>query len=303
MLLGNRGPYLLRTHIYCNESGAYSIFETDEHGFRNPQGAHTGHPVNAIIVGDSFGNGACVARGEDPAARLSSKGVSTVTLASSGNGPLIELGTLIEYGAPLKPDSVLWFYFEGNDLTNLATELRSETLRGYLRDGFSQNLKTKQSEIDEYLRRMSNQWEAVARAQESSAVLRKLRAWLTLYHLRTLLGWTLPNVDYEQSVDSFCEIIKRSRSVAEAWGGQLVFVYLPSWYRYAPGPQPDALKFKPPIEACIRRMQIPLVDFDEVIRDLEDPMSIFALGVNPHYNELGYRRLADAILAVLDTPQ
>lgn len=289
------------TSVYCNESGTYSIFETDEHGFRNRMGAHSRHSVDAVIVGDSFGNGACVAGGADPAAQLSSRGLSTVSLASPGNGPLIELGTIVEYAKPLQPARVLWFYFEGNDLTNLANEMQSETLRGYLQEGFSQNLNTRQRAIDEQLRGLSNRWEAAARAEKGQTVLRRLRAWLTLYQLRSLLGWTSPDVDYDGVAERFCEVIDRSKSIVEGWGGQLTFVYLPSWYRYVSGAQSlEPLELKPTIEACVRRHQIPFVDFDEAIRELDDPLSMFSLGVNPHYNEMGYQRLADTILVVLD---
>ena len=55
-----------------------------------------------------------------------------MSLASPGNGPLIELATLVEYAAPLEPRTVLWFYFEGNDLKNLTDEIESETLNRYL---------------------------------------------------------------------------------------------------------------------------------------------------------------------------
>jgi hypothetical protein len=41
------------------------------------------------------------------------------------------------------------------------------------------------------------------------------------------------------------------------------------------------------------------VDFDDVVSSSEDPESLFGLGVNPHYNEAGYRLLADAILSEL----
>ena len=93
-LAGQPEPFLFplggistSTSVYCNEGGEYSIFETDEYGFRNPPGAHSSHRLDAVIVGDSFGNGACVAPGRDPASLLISKGLSTVSLASPGNGP------------------------------------------------------------------------------------------------------------------------------------------------------------------------------------------------------------------------
>jgi hypothetical protein len=290
------------TSVYCNEGGEYSIFETDEHGFRNSPGAHRLHPLDAVIVGDSFGNGACVATGQDPASLLSSKGLSTVSLASPGNGPLIELATLVEYAAPLKPGTVLWFYFEGNDLKNLTDESGSDILQSYMHEGFSQNLKSRQKEIDAKLRTFSNRWEAMARAEEDRAGIRQLRALVTLYHVRTLLGWTSPDLDYDQAVELFCQVIGRAHSMVEAWDGEIVFVYLPSWYRYVPGKDVPALLRKPVVEACVEQRGMKLVDFDDVISSSNEPLSFFGLGVNPHYNEAGYRLLAEAIASELPHP-
>lgn len=53
------------------------------------------------------------------------------------------------------------------------------------------------------------------------------------------------------------------------------------------------------IQRCVERNEIPFIDFDRVISSSGDPMGFFSLGVNPHYNEVGYRRLADMVLSNL----
>ena len=53
----------------------------------------------------------------------------TVNLGIGGNGPLMMLAGLKEYLAALRPRVVLWFYFEGNDVTkDLFRERRSALL-------------------------------------------------------------------------------------------------------------------------------------------------------------------------------
>jgi len=287
------------TSVYCNEGGAYAVFETDEHGFRNPIGAHSVGSIEAAIVGDSFGNGACVQTGEDPPSLLSSRGLPTLSLASPGNGPLIELASLVEYAAPLEPRILLWFYFEGNDWNNLSNEIRSPLLRQYLRGDFSQELRARQREVDDRLRELSDTWEATARAEARRSVLTHLRPLLTLYHLRSALGWTSPRRDYEPLADTFCEVIGQAEREVNRWGGQMLFVYLPSWYRYGSQRDLGGLPMRAHVEACLERHDIPLVDFDRVLSSSDDPLSFFSLGVNPHYNEAGYRRLVDAILSEL----
>ena len=44
-----------------------------------------------------------------------------------------------------------------------------------------------------------------------------------------------PKPDYDWAAQIFCEVIEEAESAVEAWGGRMVFVYLPSWYRYAGG--------------------------------------------------------------------
>ena len=287
------------TSVYCNEGGAYAVFETDEYGFRNPPGIHREGSAEAVIVGDSFGNGACVQTGEDPGSVLTARGLSTLSLASPGNGPLVELATLVEYAAPLRPPNLLWFYFEGNDLKNLSDETRSSLLRRYLQGDFSQDLRTKQPEVDALLREFSNNWEADARVKDEQSGSRRFRAFLTLYRVRTLLGWTSPQPDYESSIDIFCQVIERAEEAVSAWDGRMLFVYLPSWYRYIPGGDAGGLRMRADIQECVERSGIPFVDFDRVISTSDDPLGFFSLGVNPHYNEIGYRRLADMVLSNL----
>ncbi len=85
-------------------------------------------PSNAMVpfwylIGDSFTQGSCVLPGEDFASqiRILTK-QSAISLGMSGNGPLIELASLKEYGLQKKPQIVLWFYFERNDLEDLRNE-------------------------------------------------------------------------------------------------------------------------------------------------------------------------------------
>ena len=194
---------------------------------------------------------------------------------------------------------MLWFYFEGNDLKNLTDEIESETLNRYRTGAASQHLRSRQAEIDSRLRKLSNEWEEVARAEEERAWLRQLRAFLTLYHVRRLMGLSSSQPDYDWAAQVFCEVIEEAESAVEAWGGRMVFVYLPSWYRYAGGKSVQALTLKPTIEKCIQSNGLVFVDFDRVIKTVDDPMSFFSIGINPHYSEAGYRRLAKTILSEL----
>ena len=136
--------------VNCNESGFWSILKSDEKGFLNPYGLISKKNLEILIIGDSFAEGSCVNQKNTIASKLREKGISAITLGKSGNGPLLELASLIEYGKYLKPKSVFWLFYQ-NDIENLMIEKNSKILNNYLIDDYSQNLINRQAEIDEIL--------------------------------------------------------------------------------------------------------------------------------------------------------
>src|SRR5262249_47708666 len=46
--------------VYCNESGSYMMYESDEHGFHNPRGIWASTSIDIVALGDSFTQGSCV---------------------------------------------------------------------------------------------------------------------------------------------------------------------------------------------------------------------------------------------------
>ncbi len=139
------------TTILGNESGYYPIIETDEHGFNNPKGLYNKNKVDIILTGDSFAEGYTVHQNESIGAVLRQLDFNAISIGKGGNGSLIELATLKEYAEPLKPKIVLWLYFLG-DLHNLISGMESSILRKYLNeDDYSQNLISRQEEIDAVL--------------------------------------------------------------------------------------------------------------------------------------------------------
>ena len=114
--------------INCNVNGYYSIYQSDRYGFNNPDSEWDKKEIEYLLVGDSFTHGACVNRPDDIASvlrTLSKK--SVLNLGYGGNGPLFKYATLREY---LKPNvkNVLWGYYEGDDIGELAAELNSDIL-------------------------------------------------------------------------------------------------------------------------------------------------------------------------------
>ena len=145
------------TTILVNESGYYPIIETDEHGFNNSKCLYKKNKVDIMLTGDSFTEGYSVHSDENISAVLGKSGFNAINIGKGGNGSLLEFAALKEYAEPLKPKIVLWVYYV-NDFNDLKGEMKSSFFRKYLNeDDFSQNLISRQDEIDSVLINYANQ--------------------------------------------------------------------------------------------------------------------------------------------------
>ncbi len=293
--------------IYCNESGFFSRYVSDEHGFHNPKG-WSGKSAELVLIGDSFVQGACVKDGNELGALFRKKGFDVVSLGQAGSGPLIELATLREYGLALHPRVVLWFYFEGNDLSDLDLEFGTPLLANYLQ-GANQGLAYKQKKIDSYLRQIIKK-EVESRKNKPSEkwtdgvlALRHLRqsVWLLLHDLKSRLKKVV-NADKPEKLRSiekkrlarFFRVLSLAKKDVESIGATIFLVYLPAWERYAKGDNSNLISHK--VIAGARGLGIRVLDFRDVLKRQEDPLLFFPNRKRGHYNARGYKRLVDFII-------
>lgn len=286
-----------RTTVNDNESGEYLIYESDRHGFNNPDEQWQSTPLGWLLLGDSFALGSSVQPGNELAAKIRSiTGRSTISLGLSGNGPLTEYASLIEYGESLKPEKVLWVYFEGNDLiTDIQREQQNSILLQYFEDGFTQDLINRQKKVDIALDELIE----IARQKND-----KPFQWLRLTNVRKLINfdsfgqmWIDPHVDASNPL--FKKVLINAQMIVESWGGQLYFVYLPEHSRYTNSNiVHDDFRNKSDVTSLVNELSIPVIDIHaEVFVKHPDPLSLFPLGQNGHYNVNGYEEVAEAILA------
>ncbi len=304
--------------VLCNESGDYTIYESDEHGFHNPKGIWTAR-VDIAALGDSNVQGQCVASENNFVALIRNRYPGTLNLGVGGHGPLMMLATMKEYLRFVKPGVVLWFHYEGNDLLDLRRERSDSSLMRYLTDGFAQGLLKRQTEIDHLL---TQYVESEMRRGEFSKMLEELseEVWpperllenvagaVKLRHVRRALGLIDGRVrtdaqsgyrtgDYTGEVrDLFPQVMSQVKAVASEWGGKLYFVYLPEW-----STKPEIVRDdKQQVLSVVRNLGIPIIDVQRAFRTHDDPKSLFPFRMVGHYNEAGYRLVADEVLRNLE---
>ena len=283
--------------VYCLESDAYALFDSDEHGFNNPLGLHRKGEVDVALIGDSFVQGACVQQGEDVTSLLRKASLRALSLGNGGDGPLTELATLIEYAAPLRPRVVLWLYYEGNDLLDLENERHAPVLMRYVDGDFSAHLPERQDAIDAAMKSLVEKKRDVMKKEEEpqpgSSVVRALK-------LSELRG-RFKVVTFPGPTPLFTRTMQRSNETVAGWGGKLYFVYLPEWARYPGQPPRTNWKFRSYglVMDAVKKLDVPVIDFQESVAALEDRMSQFPRGQPGHYSPVGYARLAEVIRARL----
>jgi len=283
-----------KSTVLCNETGEWIIYQSDEHGFNNPTGLFEVKDIDIILVGDSFTHGTCVRQGEDIASQLRKmSGLQIINLGMGGNGPLLELASLKEYAEPLKPKHLLWIYYEENDLIDLMREQKSSFFLKYLDNKFSLNLINSQPEIDsiliEYRERTKNKLTIVN-------YVKIVKFW----YLRQRLGLTASAKPTPSLVTDFVEVLKSAKSLTSSWNGQLYFVYLPAWHRYAQDVEHGTLFYRNQILSAVQSLDIPIIDIhDKVFSTHPDPMSLFPFRSYGHYTSEGYRLVAQTIQASL----
>ncbi len=303
-----------------NETGDYAVYESDEHGFRNPRGLWDLHSVEVVLIGDSFTMGECVSSAQALGDLIRASFPATLNLGFSGNSPLLELATLEEYGPALKPRKVLWFYFE-NDLWwfDLGMDRKTPLLMRYVRSDFEQGLLAMQSEIDDRLTDiiesgLDDDGEAspVARMNRLRGNrLARFLEFLKLKTLRTTIGKirhpyspaTLESPDY----DLFQTILRQAKSRTESWGGELILVYLPGVWHFEPGTsrtERATTEQWAQVSKIASSLGLRIIDVKAAIDKHDDPLSLYsyrggsALGP-PHMNAEGYGFTAGVVLAHL----
>lgn len=286
-----------RTTVLCNESGKWSVYKADEHGFRNPPGMWSA-PLEIAVVGDSFSNGNCVSDGEDWVDRIRARYARTLNLGVGGNGPLSMLATIREYLADLKPRTVIWQYFEAHD-TRIPPESTVPLLNRYLADpAFRQGLAGRQVEIDALLDRVVDSALGEPELRPRKPRIR-LSEFIRFSQIRARLAVARSAsspAPAAATADVLRPVLEQAARTVHGWGGKIYFLYLPSWRGVQGGEAPQHYAPREQVLKAAEAAGMKVIDAFPAFAAQRDPLSLFPYRSNYHYNASGCALVADIAL-------
>lgn len=207
-----------------------------------------------------------------------------------GAGPLGELAIFREYIERLKPKMVVWIYTE-TDIMRIPAETY---FLKYLNRGYRQGLMDLKPEIDkQFLKRL----EMVGNRRISGN-----NKWIRFLTLMTVRDRILANLEYKKmsrdaQYDMFREVLQMMDSTAAEWNGRFIFVFL-----HLPNiPREEFLGDHDRIIEIVRKSDVPLLDLYDVMEGQKDIYNLYHFGKLGHFNEKGYKIMADAIAAYLES--
>ena len=298
--------------VVCNDMGRWIVYETDERGFNNPLGIWDGDHTTLASIGDSFTWGSCVDPDASTPGLLRERFPNSLNLGVAGTGTLKQLAIMREYLVIERPNVVVWFYWEGNDLRGLRSEYQNSALRRYLDPGFTQNLLRDQSDLEAVLRTHLDL--AIKNGLKTQGGLGLELRFMFLSRLRVEVRkvWqekeSATCIVPDDVLKAFEKSVKAAKTLVDSWDGELYFVYLPSWTRYSGTGDGSCRGLWNPIYSRDTVMSLAedaganTIDISKVFAAHPDPISLFAFRADAHYNEDGYKLVADAVLESIKIP-
>ena len=307
-LIPFRGPINKKT-LSCAEDLNFKIINNDKFGFKNPNRIYD-KKIEIALIGDSYAEGLCENENNDVAGHLRKKNFNTLNLGVTGSGPLLSLATLREYGSNFFPNKVIYLYFEGNDLIDLNWEKKT-FLMNYLDTSFKLDYIKSTKDIKEFLQIAHNEKISLMKdiyLNESNTktteknLFGTIKDILELTNLKNIFRSNFFLDQKKIEMDLFYRILKEMKIETNRFGGEFLFVYIPSWSRYFTKYNKDKILFdkKNEILNFLKKERINYHDFENEISKSIDKKEYFPLGYMGHFNSFGYKRLSESIINLIN---
>ena len=232
--------------INCNEMGFWSIYNSDRYGFNNNDNIYNTKILN-ILLGDSFVHGSCVKEDETISHHMNEKGFKTLNFGNSGNGPISNLATYIEYGNKIPNIENIFFFIFENDYSEFYNESKNKILLNYLAEkNFSQNLiynnekvsKIKKDIFQKELIKARNNSKYSKKLFQTGSLIVEIKNSFKLIQIRKLINKTIRTIKINKIEDKLYsdEDIQNIIKVIDILNAKkrenqnLIVVYLPDFF-------------------------------------------------------------------------
>ena len=308
-LIPFRGPFNSNV-LGSNEDGVREIMFNDKFGFKNKNTVYQ-DKIDLMIIGDSFTEGVPFGNDIHVANLINNKSnFNALNYGVSGTGPLMGLAIIKEYGKHFYPKDVFYLFYEGNDLTDMMHEKESFLINYLENDNFNQNLIENSHHLDDFFQEYEKIFYQIINYREknlpnnnievkknSKKFKEKIKDFLEINNLKELLlvgsVFNRTEIDY----DMFRNILDKMQTETKSWGGNLNFVYLPSWIRYNNKISLANFKHQKKVEKIVLDLNINYIDIVEKFKNNKmNSVNSFHLGIYGHYKKKGYELVANEIL-------
>lgn len=276
--------------LLCQENAYQAAYLSDRYGFNNPD-SFWDNEVRAVLVGDSFTHGACVDNTKTIQGHLLSKfELSTISLGFGGSSQLYQLAMIREYIDVIDTNHVFWIIYSGNDSRELRAEYQHPWLSRYLKHTFSQQLSSRQTEIDQFWRQYSNSF---------TLMLIKNTHHLRLFNLMNILEIIRVKQGKKSTINEMTEdvlrqvnVVKQGKQLVENKNKKLTVVVLPDRNTFK---RPDIKQEYNFLISSLREASIDTLDLRDFLDTEIDAIDQLYVNKGYHYSPDGYRVVANAI--------
>ena len=197
-----------------------------------------------------------------------------------------------EYLDAYKVKNIMWFFYEGNDLSNLNNEFKNSILKKYVKNKkYRQNLIKNQQKIDqELLIYLEEKYNSVSKKNILDAkniYVEAIVKLLKLYRVRDKFSFKYRyNNELNKNFELITSLIK---NYSEEKKANLYFIYIPQIERYKRFFFNDK---KNEILDIVKKLDIKIYDIDIVLQD-HDPLDNYPFRFQGHFNERGYKKITE----------
>lgn len=284
--------FLINRNCGTLESGKKELFFlSDKHGFRENKDTLYDQ-TNYILLGDSFVESICINKPHDLKSNLQkiNNNLSFLNLGKQGTDYPQQLKILLKITKDTNFDTLVWFFYEGNDYEGKLIDYVNFSLKNLEKKKISSQILNYDIQKKFYI---SNIYRTKVFIAELINGLSFFAKYFKKYE--NLLNYD----DYDKTLKIAKNFLDK-KNVKKRY-----IYYIPSWQRLTnhkslrfrllkSNPQILQLNnLKQNVEEISEKNNFTFIDGGKFFMDLKNPLEVYHYKLNTHFNEIGYKYLAE----------